>query len=86
MSTVLKRTRFRNLAGGWADYGHAQACHNSRVVKANLPKFRKGSKVTSILDLTGDGTLSASVDGKSFHQLFLNMLSKVRSVNPVESF
>jgi hypothetical protein len=81
-----KKSFLGNLAGGWAYYGHAQACHNSRVVKLNLPKFQKGSKVTFILDLTGGGSLSASVDGKSFHQLFSNMLSVVRRVNPVGGF
>jgi hypothetical protein len=35
------------------------AIHNSGEVKGNLPEFKKGSKVTFILDLTGDGTLSA---------------------------
>jgi hypothetical protein len=46
----------------------------------------KGSQVTFLLDLTGDGTLSASVDGTSFHQLFSDMHSKVRSVNPEGGF
>jgi hypothetical protein len=70
--------------GGWAYYSYkyrgGEAYHNSRAVKENLPTFQEGSKVTFILDLTGDGTLSASVDGKSFHQLFSDMRSKVRLV------
>jgi hypothetical protein len=56
------------------------------VEKHNLPKFQKGSKVTFLLDLTGGGTLSASVDGKSFHQLFSGMLSVVQIVDPGGGF
>jgi hypothetical protein len=47
---------------GWSYESNGEACHNSHAVKENLPTFEKGLKVTFILDLTGDGTLSASVD------------------------
>ena len=60
--------------------------HNRCDVQLNLPKFQKGSKVTFVLDLTGVGTLSASVDDKYFRQLFLDMLSKVRIVKPEGGF
>jgi hypothetical protein len=72
--------------GGWSYDSGGEACHNGYVVKENLPEFKKGSQVTFLLDLTGDGTLSASVDGTSFHQLFSDMHSKVRSVNPEGGF
>jgi hypothetical protein len=61
--------------GVWSYDSDGEAYHNSREVKDDLPTFQKGSKVTFILDLTGDGTLIASVDGNSFHQLFSGMLS-----------
>jgi hypothetical protein len=88
-STVHSFDKNKNLwsqEGGWGYFYRGHAFHNGLVVKTNLPKFQKGSKVTFLLDLTGEGTLSASVDGKSFQQLFGGMLSKVRSVNPEGGF
>jgi hypothetical protein len=73
-------------AGGWGYFSDGVAFHNGACVKENLPQFQKGSKVTFILDLTGEGTLSASVDEKSFQKLFSDMLSKVRTVNPEGGF
>jgi hypothetical protein len=78
--------------GGWAYYSNGWAYHNGRVANWNwnwnwnLPKFQEGSKVTFILDLTGEGMLSASVDGESFHEFFSNMRSKVRIVKPEGGF
>jgi hypothetical protein len=48
-----------NQEGGWAYHYLGQAFHNNCVVKENLPIFRKRLNVTFLLDLTGDGTLSA---------------------------
>jgi hypothetical protein len=65
-------------AGGWV-YGGAlsgNTYHKSMSASSDgHPKFRKGSKLTFILDLTGKGALSASVDGKTAVQLFSNMHS-----------
>jgi hypothetical protein len=88
-STVHSLEENNNLwrqEGGWAYDSHGEALHSGRYVKMTLPTFQKGSKVTFVLDLTGEGTLSASVDGKSFHQLFSDMCSKVRSVDPEGGF
>jgi hypothetical protein len=62
-------------AGGWQyrNDGHVR-CNG--VFMGVKPTFGKGSTVAFILDLTGDGTLSASVDGMPAAQLFSNMLSK----------
>jgi hypothetical protein len=87
-----KQNYLGNQEGGWSYYSDGQAFHNKQLAKPNFlfkdnfPKFQKGSKVTFVLDLTGHGTLSASLDGKSFDQLFLHMLSKVRSVDPEGGF
>jgi hypothetical protein len=77
-----------NQQGGWGYYSHGQALHNKQVVKDNFPRFKKGSVVTFVLDLTGDGILrsACSVNGKSFLKLFSDMLSKVRIVDPEGGF
>jgi hypothetical protein len=72
--------------GGWAYCSDGGAIHNNEGVNWDSPILRKGSKVTFILDLTGEGTLSASVDGNPFRRLFTDMLSKVRIVNPEGGF
>jgi uncharacterized protein YecA (UPF0149 family) len=83
----LKENRSLYSQGGeWGFTCDGLACSDGLVKANDLPKFEKGSKVTFLLDLTGEGTLSASVNCKSFHQLFADMLSKVRSVDPEGGF
>jgi hypothetical protein len=67
-------------AGGWAYGSDGSAWHNSEI-NAGHPNFDEGSKVTLILDLTGEGTLSASVDGKPAVQVFAKMLFKLEGFN-----
>jgi hypothetical protein len=65
------------LEGGWAYGSKGSAYHNcTRLLPASADRmFQGGSKVTFTLDLTGEGTLSASVDGRPAFRLFDNMLS-----------
>jgi hypothetical protein len=72
-------------AGGWVNSSDGYAYHNSEFY-AGHPKFKNGSKVTLILDLTGEGTLSASVDGKPAEQLFAEMLSKLDGFKNTKGF
>jgi hypothetical protein len=83
-STVHKQLDERLLVGdqGWGYFGQGVAYENgSRVANQSckLPKLQKGSKVTLLLDLTGEGTLRASVDGSRTFSLFSDMLTKVDS-------
>jgi hypothetical protein len=74
-------------AGGWAYGCNGRAYHGSMSATTSRghPTFKKGSKLTLILDLTGEGTPSASVDGKSAVQLHSNMLSKSEGFVPAVS-
>jgi hypothetical protein len=72
-------------SGGWA-YGQGSAYHNDATVSNGHPKLKTGSKVTLILDLTGEGTLSASVDGKPAVQLFAEMLSELDGFKNTKGF
>jgi hypothetical protein len=51
------------------------ACERATSSSSGLPNFGVGSTVKFILDLTGGGTLSASVDGQPNHELFSDMRS-----------
>jgi hypothetical protein len=72
-------------AGGWAYRDDGSAVHDWSATTAGHPKFKTGSKVTLILDLTGEGTLSVSVDGKPAAQLHSNLLSKPTGFVPAVS-
>mmetsp|Transcript_16717 Transcript_16717/g.24710 ORF Transcript_16717/g.24710 Transcript_16717/m.24710 type:complete len:83 (+) Transcript_16717:3-251(+) len=49
-------------------------------------RLKKGSKVTLLLDLTGDGTLSVSIDGGTPRQLSSGMLSEADSLGTSPGF
>jgi hypothetical protein len=72
-------------SGGWSYYNDGYAHHEIKST-SGYPTFKTGSKVTLILDLTGEGTLSASVDGNTAVQLHSNMLSKSKGFVPAVSF
>jgi hypothetical protein len=80
-STVHQLDTNASLAGqegAWAlSHLGGAIYHNSMVLQDSVDRsFRTGSKITFILDLTGEGTLSASVDGKPATQLFGAMRTK----------
>lgn len=64
--------------GGWSLHGNDGMKYDNGsydFTAGDLPlQFGKGSKITLVLDLTDDGTLSASVDGGTTHPLFSGML------------
>jgi hypothetical protein len=67
-----------NQSGGWA-YGSTGEAYHSRVDgqgRDESRSFVQGSTVRFILDLTGEGTLGASVDGKPVVKLFSSLWSK----------
>jgi hypothetical protein len=72
-------------SGGWVYGFNGGAYHNTSQNSSGHPTFKKGSKVTFILDLTGEGTLSSSVDGTPAVQVFSNMLSKSKGFVPAVS-
>jgi hypothetical protein len=62
-----------NQGGGWVYSNFGFAFHNGNMIQGQLPTFGQGSIVTFILDLTGEGTLGASVDDNPPILIFSNM-------------
>jgi uncharacterized protein YqgV (UPF0045/DUF77 family) len=61
---------------GWVLEDSGCTFHNWPISSMGNPTFKMGSKVTFVLDLTGEGTLSASVDDtRPPSKLFSKMLS-----------
>jgi hypothetical protein len=65
------------IGWGYSDWG--QTWYEGRHIKTDLPRFDEGDKVTFTLDLTGSGTLSASVNDDTTHLLFFDMLAKLNT-------
>jgi hypothetical protein len=65
-----------NQAGGWSLSCDGSVFHNGKFVSRGHGEFTTGSKVTFVLDLTGNGTLTASIDGKPATTLFSDKLSE----------
>jgi len=74
-------TYFGGQTGGWSLRGNeGSKWHGGSGVCTKILSFGQGSKVTFVLDLTGDGTLSASTNGGKAEQLFSGMLAKASSL------
>jgi hypothetical protein len=67
------------IGWGYSDWG--QTWYDGRHIKTDLPRFDEGDKVTFTLDLTGSGTLSASVNDDTVHLLFFDMLTKLNNAS-----
>jgi hypothetical protein len=78
LGVEVPRDQYARTAWSYCEAGDVYSYMNGRqspVVTRDLATFGSGSKVTFILDLTGAGTLAASVDDAPFVQLFSDMLS-----------
>jgi hypothetical protein len=68
--------------GAWGYTSSGNSCHNSERMSTYRP-FGEGSTVTFVLDLTGQGTLCASVDDNPAVSLFTDMRSVFLSNNEI---
>ena len=69
----------------WRYYSGGKLYHNNQHT-GSLAKYGKGSKIIFLLDLTEDGTLLASVDGKPFRLACSSMLATLKEVGPEGGF
>jgi hypothetical protein len=74
MGVASYRKYRQQEAGGWSYGNDGTAGYKGSTITKEHPTFQKGSKVTFTLDLTGDGTLSATVDDGPTVTIFSNML------------